>query len=47
MALYLCCREIESVDEVWVYGEMSEGMRFETTYAKGLGIPVREFKEAA
>lgn len=45
VALYLCCKEIERCDEVWTWGD-SDGMRYETTYAKGLGIPVRDGEEA-
>jgi len=28
-------------DEVWSWGEISEGMRFEQDHAKGLGVKVR------
>ncbi len=40
IVLYLCCREIETCDEVWVYGEPSDGMAFEIAYARGVGKPV-------
>jgi len=37
IALYLCCREIETCDEVWYWGRPTEGMAFEIAYAKGIG----------
>lgn len=40
IALYLCCQQIKTCDEVWVYGEETEGMAYEITFAKGLGIPI-------
>jgi len=40
IALYLCCREIETCDEVWTFGEMSDGMTFECAYARGMKPPV-------
>ena len=41
IALYLSCKEIEKCDEVWSWGEISEGMRFEQDHATGLGVKVR------
>lgn len=40
LALYLCCREIETCDEVWTFGRYSEGMSFECAYARGIAVPV-------
>lgn len=41
LAMYFCCKEIEKSDEVWTFGEMSDGMRFECNYARGLNKPVK------
>ena len=40
LALRLCLELVAVVDELWVYGEPSEGMRLEITEALRLGIPV-------
>jgi hypothetical protein len=38
--MYLCMKLIDRCDEVWVFGEPSEGMQDEIAYAKGKGIRV-------
>lgn len=40
IALYLCCREIETCDEVWIFGKHTDGMAFECAYARGIGVPI-------
>jgi len=42
LAIYLCLRWIEMCDEVWYWGPVSEGMRVEIAYAKGIGKEVKE-----
>lgn len=46
LALYLCCKQIETCDELWYFGEPSEGMRFEIRYANGYGVRVRDGEDA-
>ena len=41
LALQLCLRLVQLVDEVWVYGRLTEGMRLEISAAEKFGIPVR------
>ena len=41
LALQLCRRLVQLVDEVWVYGRLTEGMRLEISAAERFGIPVR------
>ncbi len=40
LAMLFCLRLVAAADEVWVYGNLSEGMRLEVARAKRLGIPV-------
>ena len=40
LGLYICCLDIGLCDEVWTFGEMTDGMEFECAYARGIGVPV-------
>ena len=40
LALRCCLRLVSLAEEVWVYGEPTEGMRLEIAEARRLGIPV-------
>ena len=40
LALRICLRLVAMAEEVYVYGETSEGMRLEIAEAERLGIPV-------
>jgi len=40
LALRLCLELVGLADEVWVYGEPTDGMRLEIAEAERLGIPV-------
>ena len=41
LALQLCLWLVQRMDEVWVYGRPTEGMRLEISAAGRFGIPVR------
>ncbi len=40
LAMDLCLKLARMADEVWAYGDLSDGMRVEITEAHRLGIPV-------
>jgi hypothetical protein len=40
LAMKLCLGFLARSDEVWVYGESTDGMRLEIAEAERLGIPV-------
>ncbi len=40
-ALYCGLKLLERCDELWIVGDISEGVKDEIAYAKGLGLPVK------